>query len=101
MYWAAGVLPCLIRLINSIVIFVFTEMSTGVHTIFFQGARKTIWAASGSNHILNSCRGVFANSGSSVWGFRLAHMKIHSLESLGNSGSIEMASERFVNGPPS
>ena len=39
-----------------------------------QGARRTMWAASGSNQKLNSWRGVSANSGSVVWGLRLPPM---------------------------
>src|SRR5438132_4955023 len=39
---------------------VFTEMSMGVIVTFFQGARSTIRAASGSNHQLNSRRASMA-----------------------------------------
>src|SRR6267142_4782822 len=98
MYRAAGELLALILSISSFVILVFTEISTGVQTIFFQGARSTMRAASGSNQRLNSWRGVFANSGSSVSGLRLAPMNTNSLASLGNSGSMEIASAKFVMG---
>src|SRR5678815_2469532 len=96
MYCDDGVLPALMRLISSCVIRVFTEISTGVQTIFFQGARSTMCAASGSNQMLNSCRGVLMNSGSVVCGFKLAPMKTSSFASCGNSGSMEMASARSV-----
>ena len=39
---------------------VFTEISMGVMVIFFQGARNTMRAASGSNHQLNSRRASMA-----------------------------------------
>src|SRR6266852_9795627 len=94
MYFADGELPALIFSISSFVILVFTEISTGVQTIFFQGARNTMRAASGSNQRLNSWRGVFANSGSAVCGFRLAPMNTNSLARPGKSGSMEVASAR-------
>ena len=57
MYCAAGEFQALIRSISAWVILVLTEISTVVQTIFFQGARSTMCAASGSNQMLNSCRG--------------------------------------------
>src|SRR5580692_1254991 len=98
MYCADGDVLALILSISSLVILVFTEISTVVQTIFFHGARNTMWAASGSNHRLNSRRGVFWNSGSSVCGLRLPPMNTNSFARLGNSGSMEMASARFVIG---
>ena len=53
---------------------VLMEMSTVVRSMRGQGARRTMWAASGSNQKLNSWRGWVANSGSSVWGLRLPPM---------------------------
>src|ERR1700694_3368964 len=99
MYCAAGELPALILSINSFVILVFTEISTGVQTIFFQGARSAMRAASGSNQRLNSWRGLFANSGSAVCGFRMAPMNTNSLASVGNSGSMGVAGGKVVLGP--
>ena len=79
---------------------VFTEMSTVVQTIFFQGAVRTICAASGSNHKLNSWRGVFTNSGSSVTGLQASTHEDQFLCQTGDSGSIAIARAIFVNGPP-
>ncbi len=42
MYRATGESPALIRPIKSEVDLVFTEISTGVQTIFFHGARSTM-----------------------------------------------------------
>src|ERR1039458_10412203 len=99
MYWADGELLALIWSISSLVILVFTEISTVVQTIFFQGARSTMCAASGSNQRLNSWRGALANSGSSVCGFRLAPMNNSPFAWLGNSGSIEKGNAQMGLGP--
>src|SRR3984893_17046741 len=100
MYCAAGELPALILSISSFVILVFTEISTGVQTISFQGARSTMRAASGSNQRLNSWRGLFANSGSAVCGFRLAPIKTNYLASVGKFRSVEVGSAKVGIGSP-
>src|SRR5258706_16279424 len=100
MYFADAVPPALMRSTRSLDILVLTEISTGVQMIFFHGERRTMCAASGSNQMLNSWRGVFWNSGLLVMGLRLAPMKTNSFARGGNSGSMEMARARFVMGPP-
>src|SRR5205823_11837687 len=97
---ATGDLPFVIPLTQSEVDLVFTHRPTEICSIVYHGARSTRCGASGSNQSLNSRRGVLMNSGSSVTGFKLAPMNTRSLASLGNSGSMEIASARLVIGPP-
>ena len=69
-----GDVPAAICAIISLLIFVFTDISTVVTTMRGHGARSTMWAASGSNQKLNSWRGLVANSGSLVCGLTLPPM---------------------------
>src|SRR3981189_3997066 len=55
-YCVIGVAALAMVAFISVVKRVLTEISIGVIVIFFHGARRTIWAASGSNHQLNSRR---------------------------------------------
>src|ERR1700737_3064198 len=59
-YCVMGVAALAIVDFISVVKRVLTEISIGVMVIFFQGARRTMRAASGSNHQLNSRRASIA-----------------------------------------
>src|SRR5271166_1500744 len=99
MYWAAGVFDLAISSIMDWVNLVLTEMSTVVMVIFFQGARRVMWTASGSNQKLNSRRlVVFHEAGAS--GAMLPPMMTRSLASSGACGSRLMTCARLVSGPP-
>src|SRR5437660_12461348 len=101
MYCAAGELPVLILSISSFVILVFTDISTGVQTIFFHCARNTMRAASGSNQRLNSWRGGVANAGSAACRLRLAPMNTESFAGLGTCRATDNARDQFERRPPS
>ena len=67
---------------------VFTEMSIGVIVIFFQGARSTMWAASGSNHQLNSRRASIAPvSMAPLSAYSPPPMRTNSFASVATDGS--------------
>src|SRR3954452_6837691 len=59
-YCVIGVLALAMAAFISVVKRVLTDMSIGVMVTLFQGARRTIRVASGSNHQLNSRRASMA-----------------------------------------
>ena len=71
---------------------VLTEMSTGVMVTFFQGALRTMLAASGSHHQLNSRRYSAVSTPPPI--------STSSLAFSGSFGSSINASAILVSGPP-
>src|SRR5258706_8599469 len=100
MYRAAGELPALILSISSFVILVFTEISTGVQTIFFHGARNTMRAASGSNQRLNSWRGGFSESGLAGFGVQAGPLKNQFFCRPRKFGGVWKPNTQIFVGPP-
>src|SRR5579863_10408615 len=99
MYCAAGSWDLLISVNISWVRWVSMETSTVVTEILGQGACRVMLDASGSNQRLNSCRGLFTYSGSSVCGLMLPPMMTNSCAKDANWGSQIIAVAIFVMGP--
>src|ERR1700730_4633612 len=98
-YCADGVPALAICSIKAFVNLVFTEISTVVIVIFFHGARRTMWTASGSHQKLNSRRfAVFHEMQTS--GAILPPMITNSCASSAALGSRLRTWARLVNGPP-
>src|SRR6202041_2674930 len=98
-YCEAGLDDLAISAISSLVMRVFTEISTVVMVILCQGAVRTMWTASGSHQKLNSRR-FSASQSLGTMGAMLPPITTSSCASSETCGSRLMAWAMSVMGPP-